>query len=480
MGSLLEGQHALLSKLLTIVLLATTTLTLAEEQGKVNDPAWGKPLHRESTMVAVDWQSTTSEIQNKQALQSVAKPIVNEPVQHKVYQSPSVYLDSPRNQPSANPLFDGFKQAGQNLSQATGQTLRDLGTGTKNVAQGLYEGTANTIGAGAKAIDNTVDNTFNMGNQEYFNQRTQQENPNGIANQSTPTIRPDLSPPPMNRQTAAYDDMNNQGFATTQSSNGQFNNSAANDNNQQYNQQQFTQQDYAQQQYNQQQNEVPAVPRRPLDTGISTSFGNRQSNPNYDDSNMATVQNQQPNNNYANNGYANNGNNNQSYSNQNPYQNNASPNYQNSNPNYNPNPNLITPPGVDQYAGGTSQLPAWTTPSFNDVSGPTLQETGRPVTPPNNSWPSQNPQQADVSVTGWGGSSTPSQVNNPPNNRQVAQNTEGQNGPINPSNNSQLLWILAGFSLFGNVYGWTALLEMRNKYRASLRRNPVNLRDGGL
>lgn len=508
MGSLLEGLQALHYKFSMSLILATATfafstvaisaVAFAEEQ---NETSWAKPLHRESKMVAVDWYSTPpglsanelpdsglqdSTIQDEASRLSVAKPIVDEAVEHTVYQSPSVYLDSPQNRSNSNTIFDGFKQAGQNLSQATGQTLQDLGNGTKNVAQGIYDGTANTIGAGATAVDNTVDNTFNMGNQQYFNERSQQN--------SASQNRPDLPPPPVNRQTAAYqDDLNNQGFATTQGTNGQFNdqqfnnvqNSNAQNSNQQntnppqgYNNQQYSQQQYSQQ-ANQQQNETPAVPRRPLGSdsgsgsGIATNFGNNQSGRNYnaDDSQMTPVQDRQQNN-FANNGSANNGYGNTNYPNQNPYQNNSGPNNQITNPNYNQNrPNLITPPAIDQYAAGNSQSPAWSTPSF---PGQTTQQAARPISPVSNPWPQQN-----ETSTGWGeGQNGPTQTTQQ-NNNQVAQTNSNQPNTTIPNTNGNLVWILAGFSLFGNVYGWTALLEMRNKYRASLRRSPTNLRDGG-
>lgn len=445
MGSLLEGQHALLTKLLIGLFLGTSTLTFAGEQDKseVAKPLHRAPLHRESHMVAVEWQSTpslqtASSEQDEAVRHAVTKPLVDgfaedESVEHTVYQSPSVYLDSPRNQPVTNPILEGFKQAGQ----ASNQALNDIGNGINNVA-----------------LPN--------------NSQQNQNQPNQIA----------LPPPPVNRQTGAYDpDYADSGFTTTQAANNQYSEQQQNNargNNQQPNQQN------AQQQNNQQRNDIPAVPRQPYDTGISTNFGtnnNSNGNPNYrgDDSQLAPVQvpRQDP---YANNNNYNGG----SYQNQNPYQNNQAPANQNQNQNQNRS-NMITPPGINEYAGGSSspsyRTPQWSSPPLNQVSGPVNQQTSRPVTSPDVSWPAPNNTTNETASWNNNPAAVPpvNQTSTPP----VTQAGVLGGGTEKTRSNYELVWILAGFSLFGNVYGWTALLDMRNKYRASLRRNPVNLRDGG-
>ncbi|MGL4514009.1 MAG: hypothetical protein ACRCT8_13040 [Lacipirellulaceae bacterium] len=65
------------------------------------------------------------------------------------------------------PLADGAKD----LAQATGQSLQDLGEGARDMVSGVFNGARQTAEGAVDAVGNVATNTANVGNDPYFAQR---------------------------------------------------------------------------------------------------------------------------------------------------------------------------------------------------------------------------------------------------------------------------------------------------------------------
>ncbi len=426
--------------------------------------------YHESKLVPVEWKSVTkSDQQSEENLYKVAKPEVSDtadeqPLVHRVFQAPSVYNQPAPVQPSNNKFVEGFRRAGQDIGNTTSQSFRDLGNGVHDAAQGALDGTRDFLSASGKAVGDVADNTINIANDEYWEQKRREQ----AAAQNQGVVPPaSFNEPvtttsvnqPLNSQFVNNNNFNNRPNntqpVTNQSVPSEYNssgfNSSANFNNQ----------------------TAPAVPRE--DPGIATSFSNNNSNAGSgypQDSRMESVQfNNAPNNaqqapplRQPNNGYQGNYNNNGQFANQNNggYFNNGN---QNNGGFQNPNAPLIQPPNTSQYAGNNN-IPNWSTPPVQNVSTQTNN-----TQPPYN--PGYNNQQNNSVATntnangtvGWGENTNPQTNNVSSNERDTIDNRP------DPLGRMGMLVVLAA-SLAGNIYGWTACLDLRNKYRASLRRQP--------
>lgn len=400
-------------------------------------------IRHESKMVPVEWKSAVeseeeSIVQKSDSnLYKVAKPTVSgsdeQPLVHRVFQAPSVY-NQPNPPSSSSKFIEGFEKAGQDIGQATSQSVHDLGHGVQNAAQGALDGTRKFLSATGETLGDVADNTINIGNDEYWQQKQREEAATAAAAQNRGVVPPASYTTPINANNSQIP--TNNGYNNSGYNNSGYNTPPNN--------------------YAAQSQTIPSVPR--ADTGIATNFGNSNNNNRFmHESQMQTIQGQnngqtpplQPANNsfQGNNGngpYARQGNNQGGFT--------------------NPNAPLLTPPNNNQFNNNTN----W---------------PNQPVTTISNRQPAQdnsqqfnNRNQAATSTTtvaatnsntpggtdGWGDGTV---------TRPITQANVVTPNNKNPLADATLLVVLV-VSLAGNMYGWTTCLELRNKYRASLRRQP--------
>ncbi len=399
-----------------------------------------EPIHHESKMVPVQWKSAvdsakeSTDPKDDTNLYKVAKPAVSEsdeqPLVYRVYQAPSVY-NQPSPPTSDNKFIKGFEQAGQDIGQATSQSVHDLGHGVQDAAQGALDGTRDFLSATGKTLGDVADNTINIGNEEYW-QRKQQED---AAARNNGVVPPTSFNAPMNANNASVQPSS--GYNNSGYNNSGFNTQPNN--------------------YAAQPQTNPSVPR--VDNGIATNFSNSNNNNRFmHESRMQTVQGQnnqqapplQP----ANTSYQGNNGNGQ-YA------------MQGNNPSgfANPNAPLLTPPSNNQF----NSNPNWPDQQVSTVSN-------RQPTQGNNQQFNNRIQPATTTTTvAATNSNTPGGTDGwveRSNNSDVSRLADQQTnkGP-DPLANMGMLVVLAA-SLAGNIYGWTTCLDLRNKYRASLRRQP--------
>ena len=112
-----------------------------------------------------------------------------------VYQNPQNLNTNALNQgfqEGSRPLQDAARDIGQWGST----TAKDLGQGTHSALQGAFNGVSDTLTASGQAIGNAVENTINIGDERYYQQRQQGaantvQPPQPIASQfSTPLTQP--------------------------------------------------------------------------------------------------------------------------------------------------------------------------------------------------------------------------------------------------------------------------------------------------
>ena len=396
-----------------------------------------KPIHHESKMVPVQWKSAvdsaeeSTDPKDDTNLYKVAKPTVSEsdeqPLVYRVYQAPSVY-NQPSPPTSDNKFIKGFEQAGQDIGQATSQSVHDLGHGVQNAAQGALDGTRDFLSATGKTLGDVADNTINIGNEEYWQRKQQEE---AAAARSGGVVPPTSFNAPMNANNASVEPSS--GYNNSGYNNSGFNTQPNN--------------------YAAQSQTNPSVPR--VDNGIATNFSNSNNNNRFmHESRMQTVQGQnnqqapplQP----ANTSYQGNNGNGQ-YA------------MQGNNPGgfANPNAPLLTPPGNNQF----NNNPNWLDQQVSTVSN-------RQPTQGNNQQFNNRSQPATTTMNV--NSNTPGGTDGWSDGTATRPISEAK--VVTPNNKNPLadatLLVVLVVSLAGNMYGWTTCLELRNKYRASLRRQP--------
>lgn len=378
-------------------------------------------VHHKSDMVPVEWKSSADEVRHAVAKPTIDGKFANDgPVLHTVHQQPGVYNPS-RPAPAANhPVIDGFKRAGQDLNRATDQTFRDLSQGIEGTAKGIWNGTRNTLDASGTALENAAKNTVHIGNDQYYAGRAAQT---AAANRPTAQVQqfqnPALQPPAPVVDPYATNVTNpnypDQGLSRTTSGLGNGSPQAP-------------------------LQEAPNVIPQPL----YKSFGNRG---NQDNNLMTPVPDyRQPQNTNPHNG-----------GNQLP-QNYQQPGRNSNNVAVTGTPGSLVPrTPLDAYTPGST--PSWGGASVPSVAG---ASAFRPVAT-TETYPSiERPQTPNV---GWK-DAPQNQYAGPPSS------------PSTPEkDNTGLVTILLALSAFGNFFGWTTYLDLRNKYRSSLRRTPNSYRN---
>ena len=78
---------------------------------------------------------------------------------------------NPGFQQSPTPILDATRDAAQDVGRWGAATARDVGQGTRNVAEGVVNGVRDSLQATGQALTNVVDNTVNVGNDRYYQQR---------------------------------------------------------------------------------------------------------------------------------------------------------------------------------------------------------------------------------------------------------------------------------------------------------------------
>ena len=71
---------------------------------------------------------------------------------------------NPGFQQSPTPILDATRDAAQDVGRWGAATARDVGQGTRNVAEGVVNGVRDSLQATGQALTNVVDNTVNVGN----------------------------------------------------------------------------------------------------------------------------------------------------------------------------------------------------------------------------------------------------------------------------------------------------------------------------
>ncbi|TWT42711.1 hypothetical protein [Botrimarina hoheduenensis] len=422
-------------------------------------------------------------------LQTVAKPVIDEasgdsvpwpePKRQTVYQNPSQFNVQGLQQGfgQATPQQGPLREFGNNLSEATRQSLSDLGQGT----QGFFEGIANGVQSSAESLGNVGRNTINAGNPDYFRQRQAAE----MAQRATPpppswdgtsanaprsSLPPDPFdnnlPPQQNQSGYSYQYPNPSASGGTTSGN--------------------IAQSFAGE---------PTLtngtfdrPSRLEAVSDPTYYGNNAQTPaangygpGYGPTNTPPGYNNQPQNPYPGQSYpsqqtAQQQNPALQYSGQQypPTNNPAYYNDQNANPLARQNSGgslfdnsraggpLLTPPSV--IPTSASQATNWPAPQGN-------QNGGQNPDPANgNSWANMPPIGTAAATSATDGGS-------PANNQQTNANV-----PLETTDplNRGLVYVLLIGSLALNFYVWTTYLDTRNKYRAALRRGPSSYANAAL
>lgn len=118
------------------------------------------------------------------------------PQRHTVFQNPQNIDPNALNQgfqqgqsvqQGSRPVIDATRETLQNIDQWGTTTARDLGQGTRDAATGVVNGVRDTLQATGRTLGNVVDNTLNVGNDNYYGQRQGYELP---ASQTPTTVTP--------------------------------------------------------------------------------------------------------------------------------------------------------------------------------------------------------------------------------------------------------------------------------------------------